>query len=317
MCELTEPDGTGRVLEIGSGSGYHAAVLSRLFEQVYSVERIAAFSKRAQAKVRALHVENVHFKIFDGSYGWNAVLRSPEHQQFVVNVGSNDNRCLPLADAPSPIVVRGHAGTQPDTAIEWNETDAVTADVRALGQATRHQTLDLANALVPVTVEQLGRHRVRYPRSCVADRNPLSPRCRSAISHPGRRPPVHDRRSHRCRLRALHHPHQYLHRSGARVRDASIIAVAERLGHDTIATLNHRDFAVVRPHTATPSNSSPDAALPMRERLDHAAKEGRGWPTSAEGADATESSRSVRRHSTRLLSRPIVQRVSPRLAGSA
>ena len=71
MCELTEPDGTGRVLEIGSGSGYHAAVLSRLFEQVYSVERIAAFSKRAQAKVRALHIENVHFKIFDGSYGWS------------------------------------------------------------------------------------------------------------------------------------------------------------------------------------------------------------------------------------------------------
>jgi protein-L-isoaspartate(D-aspartate) O-methyltransferase len=71
MCELTEPDGTGRVLEIGSGSGYHAAVLSRLFEQVYSVERLAAFSKRAQATVRALQIENVHFKIFDGSYGWS------------------------------------------------------------------------------------------------------------------------------------------------------------------------------------------------------------------------------------------------------
>ena len=71
MCELTEPDGTGRVLEIGSGSGYHAAVLSQLFEQVYSVERIAAFSKRARETVRALHIENVHFKIFDGSYGWS------------------------------------------------------------------------------------------------------------------------------------------------------------------------------------------------------------------------------------------------------
>jgi protein-L-isoaspartate(D-aspartate) O-methyltransferase len=71
MCELTEPDGAGRALEIGSGSGYHAAVLSRLFEQVYSVERIAAFSKRARAAVRALGIENVHFKIFDGSYGWS------------------------------------------------------------------------------------------------------------------------------------------------------------------------------------------------------------------------------------------------------
>ena len=71
MCELTEPDGTGRVLEIGSGSGYHAAVLSRLFEHVYSVERLAAFSKRAQKTVRSLGIETVHFKIFDGSYGWS------------------------------------------------------------------------------------------------------------------------------------------------------------------------------------------------------------------------------------------------------
>jgi len=71
ICELAEGDGTGRVLEIGSGSGYHAAVLSRLFEQVYSVERIATFSKRAREAVRGLGIENVHFKIFDGSYGWS------------------------------------------------------------------------------------------------------------------------------------------------------------------------------------------------------------------------------------------------------
>jgi len=71
MCELTEPDGTGRVLEIGSGSGYHAAVLGALFEQVYSVERLPNFSKRAREAVRGLGIENVHFKIFDGSYGWS------------------------------------------------------------------------------------------------------------------------------------------------------------------------------------------------------------------------------------------------------
>jgi len=71
MTELVEPDPTGRVLEIGTGSGYHAAVLSRVFEQVYSVERLPAFSARARATVRSLGIENVHFKIFDGSYGWS------------------------------------------------------------------------------------------------------------------------------------------------------------------------------------------------------------------------------------------------------
>ncbi len=71
MCELLEPDGTGRALEIGTGSGYHAAVLSRLFEQVYSVERLPALSRRARETVRAAGIENVHFKIFDGSYGWS------------------------------------------------------------------------------------------------------------------------------------------------------------------------------------------------------------------------------------------------------
>ena len=71
MTELLEPDGTGRVLEIGSGSGYHAAVLSRLFDQVYTVERFASLSRRALDAVRSAGIENVHFKIFDGTYGWS------------------------------------------------------------------------------------------------------------------------------------------------------------------------------------------------------------------------------------------------------
>lgn len=70
MTELLDPDGSGRTLEIGSGSGYQAAVLSRLFEQVYSVERIPELSRRALRTIRALGIENVHLKIFDGTYGW-------------------------------------------------------------------------------------------------------------------------------------------------------------------------------------------------------------------------------------------------------
>jgi len=71
MSELAEPDGTGRVLEIGTGSGYQAAVLARLFALVYSVERIARLSHEARRVLRELGFENVHLKIFDGGYGWS------------------------------------------------------------------------------------------------------------------------------------------------------------------------------------------------------------------------------------------------------
>jgi protein-L-isoaspartate(D-aspartate) O-methyltransferase len=71
MTELLEPDGTGRVLEIGTGSGYQAAVLAGVFEQVYSVERSPDLSRKAREMLRTLEIENVHFKIFDGTYGWS------------------------------------------------------------------------------------------------------------------------------------------------------------------------------------------------------------------------------------------------------
>jgi protein-L-isoaspartate(D-aspartate) O-methyltransferase len=71
MTELLEPDGTGRVLEIGTGSGYQAAILAHVFEQVYTVERSPLLSRRARAAVRSVGIENVHFKIFDGGYGWS------------------------------------------------------------------------------------------------------------------------------------------------------------------------------------------------------------------------------------------------------
>jgi protein-L-isoaspartate(D-aspartate) O-methyltransferase len=71
MTELAQPDGTGKVLEVGTGSGYQAAVLSHVFELVYSVERIRSLSIQARKTLREFGVQNVHLKIFDGSYGWS------------------------------------------------------------------------------------------------------------------------------------------------------------------------------------------------------------------------------------------------------
>jgi len=58
------------VLEIGTGSGYQTAVLSRLVKKVYTIERFAELSESAQAVLGRLDVDNVEFYVGDGSCGW-------------------------------------------------------------------------------------------------------------------------------------------------------------------------------------------------------------------------------------------------------
>ncbi len=60
-----------RVLEIGTGSGYQAAVLARLARWVFTLERIPELARGAQALLKSLGVANVSVKVFDGSYGWS------------------------------------------------------------------------------------------------------------------------------------------------------------------------------------------------------------------------------------------------------
>ncbi|MBA3582236.1 MAG: protein-L-isoaspartate(D-aspartate) O-methyltransferase [Gammaproteobacteria bacterium] len=61
-----------KVLEVGTGSGYQAAVLAMLVPQFYSVERILGLHERAQAILRGLRLSNVRLKHSDGSWGWAA-----------------------------------------------------------------------------------------------------------------------------------------------------------------------------------------------------------------------------------------------------
>lgn len=63
-------DGQAVVLEIGTGSGYQAAILSRLAAKVYSVERIEILAKNAQHILRELEIHNVEIRVSDGGYGW-------------------------------------------------------------------------------------------------------------------------------------------------------------------------------------------------------------------------------------------------------
>jgi protein-L-isoaspartate(D-aspartate) O-methyltransferase len=72
MCEALRLHGPETVLEIGTGSGYAAAVLSRLVRRVISIERHPALAERAAALLRDLGYTNVEVYLGDGSRGWPA-----------------------------------------------------------------------------------------------------------------------------------------------------------------------------------------------------------------------------------------------------
>ncbi len=92
LAALT-PD--ARVLEIGTGSGYQAAVLARLARWVFTLERIDGLAKGAQALLSALGIANVSVKVFDGSYGWS------EHAPYDAIVVS-----AAAPDVPEPLVAQ-------------------------------------------------------------------------------------------------------------------------------------------------------------------------------------------------------------------
>jgi protein-L-isoaspartate(D-aspartate) O-methyltransferase len=71
MTEAVLADGTPeKVLEVGTGSGYQAAVLSRLVPQVYSVERHSKLLQRTRQLFRELRIYNIKTHLSDGSWGW-------------------------------------------------------------------------------------------------------------------------------------------------------------------------------------------------------------------------------------------------------
>jgi len=71
MTEVLLSRGTpDKVLEVGTGSGYQAAILSQLVAKVYSVERIVALQSQARERYHTLGIHNIYLKHSDGSWGW-------------------------------------------------------------------------------------------------------------------------------------------------------------------------------------------------------------------------------------------------------
>jgi protein-L-isoaspartate(D-aspartate) O-methyltransferase len=89
--ELAEVHATDRVLEVGAGSGYQAAVLARLGAEVFAVEIVPALAARAREVLAELGADNVTLESFDGSGGW------PAHAPYdVIIVSAGAPRVPPL-----------------------------------------------------------------------------------------------------------------------------------------------------------------------------------------------------------------------------
>jgi len=118
MTEQLDPQPTHRVLEIGTGSGYQAAVLSLLVAEVYTIEIVEALGRRAEADLQRLGYKNVKVRIGDGYQGWpeaapfDAVIVTcaPEHVpqplidqlkdggKMIIPVGELGDQCLYLLE---------------------------------------------------------------------------------------------------------------------------------------------------------------------------------------------------------------------------
>jgi protein-L-isoaspartate(D-aspartate) O-methyltransferase len=70
MTELINPESTDRVLDVGTGSGYQAAVLAQIVADVFTVEIIPGLNEQAEANFKKLGFANIHTRVGDGYYGW-------------------------------------------------------------------------------------------------------------------------------------------------------------------------------------------------------------------------------------------------------
>jgi protein-L-isoaspartate(D-aspartate) O-methyltransferase len=98
MTELVRPQPGDRVLEVGTGSGYQAAVLSRLVTHVYTIELEETLARSATAVLRELQYENITVRTGDGYGGW------PEHAPFdiVIVTAAPEAIPQPLIDQLKP-----------------------------------------------------------------------------------------------------------------------------------------------------------------------------------------------------------------------
>jgi protein-L-isoaspartate(D-aspartate) O-methyltransferase len=140
MTELLEPQATDVILEVGTGSGYQAAVLAELVKHVYTIEIIEELAASAEKTLRRLNYDNVTVRAGDGYAGW------PEHAPFdgIIVTAAAEHLPPPLLKQLKPggklvIPVGEHHGYQ----------ELLVVEVDAEGEA-RHTSV-LPVRFVPLT----------------------------------------------------------------------------------------------------------------------------------------------------------------------
>ena len=103
------------VLEIGTGSGYQAAVLAELVAHVYSIEIVEPLARRADSTLKAMHYDNVTVQAGDGYQGWPEhapfrgiiVTAAPDHvpEPLVEQLAEGGNLVIPVGDAWQELIV--------------------------------------------------------------------------------------------------------------------------------------------------------------------------------------------------------------------
>ncbi|TCS73807.1 protein-L-isoaspartate(D-aspartate) O-methyltransferase [Sulfuritortus calidifontis] len=140
MSDLLELEAGDTILEIGTGSGYQAAVLAELVRQVYTVEIVAPLAEAAAARLAELGYRNIEVRQGDGYQGW------PEHAPYdgIIVTAAAPHIPQPLIEQLKPgarlVIPVGRAG--------WNQELQV---IEKAADGTLHTRHVLAVAFVPLT----------------------------------------------------------------------------------------------------------------------------------------------------------------------
>ena len=143
MSDLLESDEGDVVLEVGTGSGYQAAILSRLVEKVYTIEIIEGLHHRARQTLQRLHYDNVTCRRGDGYHGW---LAHAPYDGILVTAAS--------PDIPPPLVDQLKPGARLVIPVgpPYGYQQLVVVEKRVTGEIEMQEILGVA--FVPLTRQQ-------------------------------------------------------------------------------------------------------------------------------------------------------------------